>query len=498
MMAAEEIPIYVPIVTFGWVIFIALMGIFGPRIVGVKKITREEWAVAGRSLRAITNFMTASATQRSALTFMGFIGLAYMIGAHFSFTFTTAYMIGCCFFFIMFGTKLWRLGKKHGDFTPTDVISRYLGGGKWFRLFFAAFLVAALIPYIQAQVLGAGWVLESATGGAMPAWAGALFIYLVVLTYVWLGGVRSIAYTDFTNGCLMLFYMLVVPVIVVYFFGGGFVEVFSKALSTRPDLLYIGPKWSPLYAATWGFVYGAGWAFHAHMWIRMLTPKSEFASRAWAATIYTETTIDMTFFYFAALTLAVVAPPVIAGVKPDLVFVTSLKAISPVLWAVCLAAIMAALLSTLDSQVHALGLVIGHDIVEGLRGKMLSEKGFLWTVRLTCLILVGLGYLLALFFPQPLGWLGVYPATIGMILMPVCVYVITGQKWVTKEGVVAGLVAAAAVMVLFSGYPWLNPGGIYYGFWATLVAAFVTWLVSMFTRSRPSPEAVKDMKEAGW
>jgi Na+/proline symporter len=61
-----------------WIIIVIGVGLWAGR---VKKITtREEWSVAGRSFRWITNYFTAHGTQLSALTFFGFPGLLYTVG----------------------------------------------------------------------------------------------------------------------------------------------------------------------------------------------------------------------------------------------------------------------------------------------------------------------------------------------------------------------------------------------------------------------------------
>ena len=485
--------IYV-IVLFVWLVIMFGVGLWAGKVRPIT--TREDWSVAGRTFRWITNYFTAHATQLSALQFMGFPALMYLYGLPLFYAHYTSYMLGTCGFFVLFATKLWRLGKRYGDMTPADALTRYWGGGKWFGYLWGALQFWALIPYIQVQVLGAGLVFDLASGGMIPVWLGALITYAVVTIYVWYGGMRAVAYTDVLQGAMLLFGLWVGSLGIIQVFGGGIPNIISSATAKLPQLMTVsGYKgWDWPYTISWALAFGAGWGMHAHMWIRQLTPRSERDSRIWTGIIFAENFIHAIFLFLAMLAVALVFP----GIKvPDLAFLQTLEKLNPIMYALVLAAVSAAIFSTIDSQVHVLGLIVTHDFIER-SGRQMTDRQFIWANRLTVLIAMAAGYILAMVYPGPLGILGMYPAAIGFMLYPPVLAMLTAQRWVTKEGVVAGLIAGGAAAVLTGPGPYANPLRIHFGVWALVANAVVMSIVSLFTKTRPPEDAVRAVIEAGW
>lgn len=483
------------IILLVWLAVILAVGIGAGKLRPVR--TAEDWSVGGRSFRWITNYFTAHATQLSALTMLGFPGLIYLVGVPVLYAHFIAYMLGTCGFFVLFGTKIWRLGKKHKHITPTDFLTRYYGGGKWFGFFLGAVFFLALIPYIQIQVLGAGFLFEMASGGLIPGWMGALILYGMVVIYTWIGGLRSVAYTDVAQGAVLLFGLWVGTIAIIQVFGGGFINTFSMAIEKVPQLLTVsGYKgWNWPFVLSWALALGVGWAFHAHMWLRMYTARSAKDSRIWTATIFTENMIHGILLTGAMIAVAMAFPGV---ERADLAFMGTVEKLFPTFFfGLFLAAVASAIFSTVDSQVHALGLIVSHDFIER-SGRKLKDREFIWVNRLVVLLVVLAGYILAYTYPEPLGLLSGYPASLGFILLPTVIFAVTAQKWVTKHGVILGLIVGYIVMAITSTGPLKNPYSVYFGLWGVIANTIVLIIVSLLTKTRPSEEAVKEVREAGW
>jgi len=486
------IELYIMIAWLAIMLFVGLWAGAGKRA----PKSKEDWGTAGRSFHWITNYFTAHATQLSALTFMGFPGLLYVFGVPVFYAHYLAYMLGTCGFFVLFGPKMWRLGKKFGHMTPTDFLVQYYGGGKWFGYFLGAIFFLALIPYIQIQVLGTGWVFEQASGGLIPVWLGALIAYAIITIYVWAGGLRAVAYTDIIQGAMLLFGLWTGSIAIIMVFGGGFVNVFTQAATKLPELVAVtGFKgWNWAYTLSWALAVGAGWTFHAHMWLRMYTPRSETHARTWAGVQYAENCLHGIILTGAMLAVAIALP----GLRADMAWLQATQKIFPVwLYGIMLAAVVAAIFSTVDSQVHALGLIVTHDFVERA-GKKLTDQQFIWANRITVVIVVAAGYILAFVYPYPLGILSGYPASLGFILCPTIVFAAAHQRWVTKQGAIIGLIAGYIAMVITSVPPYANLFSIYFGCWGALVNTIVLIIVSLVTKTKPTEEQVKAIREASW
>jgi SSS family solute:Na+ symporter len=477
-----------------WIVIVLGVGLWAGR---VKKITsKEEWSVAGRSFRWITNFFTAHATQLSALTFMGFPGLLYSFGVPVFYAHYIFYALGTCAFFVLFGPKIWRLGKRLGHVTPTDALTFYYGGGRWFAYLIAALLFLALIPYVQLQVAGMGFTFEAATDGLIPAWLGALIFYIVVVIYVWYGGMRAVAYTDVVQGIMLLCGLWFGAISIIAIVGGGVGNIFSRAVEKLPQLMTVsGYKgWNWAYTISWAAALGAGWGMHAHMWLRMYTPKSEKAARMWSSYMFGQNLCNGIVLTLAMLAVALATP----GLKPDMAFLQTIGNIwPPAIYGVMLAAVSAAIFSTIDSQIHAIGLIVTHDFVER-SGKQLTERQFIWLNRIIVVVVTFTGYVLAFTYPTPLGFLGGYAAALGFVMMPPVLAMCTAQKWVTKEGVAAGLIVGYIVLLITGTGPLTNLLNIYCGMWGFIANTVTMIVVSLFTKSKPPKEAIEAIINAGW
>jgi SSS family solute:Na+ symporter len=463
----------------------------------VKKITtREEWSVAGRSFRWITNYFTAHGTQLSALTFFGFPGLLYTVGVPVFYAHYIFYALGTCAFFVLFGPKIWRLGKRLGHVTPTDALTFYYGGGRWFAYLIAALLFLALIPYVQLQVAGMGFTFEAATDGLVPAWLDAFILYLIVVIYVWYGGMRAVAYTDMVQGALLLFGLWFGAISIIAIVGGGVSNIFSQAVEKFPQLMTVSGHrgWDWAYTISWAAALGAGWSMHAHMWMRMYTPQSEKAARLWSSYMFGQNILNGIVLTIAMLAVALATP----NLRPDMAFLQTIGKIWPAaIYGVMLAAVSAAIFSTIDSQIHAIGLIVTHDFIER-GGKQLTERQFIWLNRIIVVVVTFIGYVLAFTYPAPLAFIGGYAAALGFIMMPPVLAMVTAQKWVTKEGVVAGLIVGYIVFLITGTGPLTNPLNIYSGMWGFLANTMVMSVVSLFTKSKPLKEVIEVITNAGW
>jgi Na+/proline symporter len=189
---------------------------------------------------------------------------------------------------------------------------------------------------------------------------------------------------------------------------------------------------------------------------------------------------------------AIFAAALIPGVRPDLAFLTGAMRYSEILGAWLLVGIGAAIVTTVDSQLHSIGLLISHDILE--RGRAyFSDRAFIWINRALLMVVAAIGYILYFIYPYPLGIIAGYAAALGLIMAPPIIAALTAQKWITKEGVVVGLVAALISTIVFSTGPLANLYRIHYAAWAIVIETLVMAIVSIFTKSKPSKEVINEL-----
>ena len=101
------------------------------------------------------------------------------------------------------GTRLWALGKRHGFMTPVQMFRDRWECGHIGTVIFAVQAVL-LVPYIVIAVMGGGTTLRAVSGGLVPYWLGGAIVSLVVMGYVFFGGMRGTAWVNTFQTMLFL------------------------------------------------------------------------------------------------------------------------------------------------------------------------------------------------------------------------------------------------------------------------------------------------------
>ena len=126
-------------------------------------------------------------------------------------------MIPLTLFFI--GTRLWALGKRHGFMTPVQMFRDRWECGHIGTVIFAV-QAALLVPYIIIGVMGGGTALRAITGGLIPYWLGGALVALVVMSYVFFGGMRGTAWVNTFQTVLFLSFGAIALVVIGRGMGG--------------------------------------------------------------------------------------------------------------------------------------------------------------------------------------------------------------------------------------------------------------------------------------
>ena len=105
----------------------------------------------------------------------------------------SALVIPLTLFFV--GTRMWALGKRHGFMTPVQMFRDRWECGHIGTVIFAV-QAALLVPYIIIGVMGGGTALRGISGGVVPYWLGGAIVAVVVMSYVFFGGMRGTAWVN--------------------------------------------------------------------------------------------------------------------------------------------------------------------------------------------------------------------------------------------------------------------------------------------------------------
>ncbi len=336
------------------------------------KKNKVEFFLAGRNLSKLLLFFTMAATNFSAFTIFGFSGAGYRIGYAFYpvMGFGTGFM---ALSFHIIGSKILILSQKNNYITPSDfVYDRYRS--PMLKKLFSLIMVIFTLPYIAIQAIASGKSLNSLMG--IPYLAGVVVITAFIVAYVTLGGLRSIVWTDFMQGAMMIGFTLTAFLIIAQR-SGGFVHIHESLKSSFPSLLSRPGNGSVMGPGIW-FGYMFLWFFADPMFPQLFQRFMAARDEETLKSTIVFYPIITTFLFFLTVSIGVMGRftfPDLLPEQSDTIFPLLLaRYTGPLLSTLLLTGSIAALMSTMDSQLLTLTSIITSDFFTIRKKEILKEK----------------------------------------------------------------------------------------------------------------------------
>lgn len=453
-----------------------------------------EFFLAGRGLSPVLLFFTMAATNFSAFTIFGLSGAGYRMG--YAFFPVMGYATGfMALSFIMIGVKVRRLSTAHGYVTPADFIQhRYQS--RILTVTVSLVLIVFTVPYVAIQTIAGGRLLAQLL--QIPYGAAATALSIFVVLYVGLGGMRSIAWTDLVQGVLMVGTVLLAYVLIVRS-AGGLVAVHEALLQHSPEHLQrpgAGPPGSGGLSPSAWFGYYVLWFFadplFPQLFQRFLAARNEGAINR-TVVLYPLVTTGL---FFLTVSIGVVGRAVLPGLtaaESDSVFtLLLLRTVGPALAAILLTGALAAIMSTMDSQLLTVASMVSRDFP---RPRMLARVRY---ERIVVFVAAAAGLSAALRPPETL--LAFINATTFNGLAVLTVPVLGGLYW--RKGSARGALVSVVLgeaLVLLSFFRVIQPAGIM-PILFIIPAVILTYLaVSVLDRTpQGNPDLVFPISRRAW
>ncbi len=221
------------------IIYIAILILFANRAKTNTKTSRN-YLLGGFNLGAFLGFFTFAATLFSTFTLLGMPDFfrVHGVGAWIFLMFSDAIMV---FGLIWIGYELRKKARSQtwygmAGFLENNFQSRFAG----IVAFLGVFIF--LIPYVAIQIRGVAIFLHASFPEAIPMWVWAVGLVVIMLIYSEVGGLRAIMYSDVLQGILLLVAIWIVGYNCLNHFGG--VEaMFAEVEKVNEALLSVpGPK----------------------------------------------------------------------------------------------------------------------------------------------------------------------------------------------------------------------------------------------------------------
>lgn len=427
----------------------------------------SDYFVASRSIGPFLLLMSVFGTTMTAFALVGSTGKAYDRGVGvYGLMASTSGIVHSLVFFLI-GIPLWAIGKRHGFVTQIQFFrARFASDGLGYLLF--PILVGLVIPYLLIGIIGAGAVVRgvtvgmfpqtfpgevvAATGerafvGAVPPWITGLVICSVVLAYILAGGVRAAALANAVQTMVFMSVGVLTFVLISNRLGG--LEEASRRVARNASDLLTRERIGHLQFLSYAFVPLSVGMF-PHLFQHWLTARS--------AKTFRTTVIAHPVFIMIVWAPCVLIGIWAAGVGIEapggnsnviLARMVGMQLGEPVVVGLLTAGILAAIMSSLDSQFMCLGTMFTHDVVIHAVGEdRFNDRQKVLLGRAFILVVVAITYVLSLFQPPHVFDLAVWCFSGFAALFPL-VFAAVHWRRATRAGAVACVLAAAGSWLVF-------------------------------------------------
>ena len=448
------------IIISGYLMLLLGLGLAASRLF---RGTRKDYLLASHSIGPFLLLMSLFGTTMTAFALVGSSGEAFKvgIGVYGMLASSSGIIHSLCFFLI--GIKLWSLGRRHGYTTQIQFFRDRLESDRIGLLLFPI-LVGLVIPYLLIGVIASGTVIQTmtsgsfpelfptsnpATNGGVPNWLGSLATCLVVLIYVFFGGMRGTAWANaFQTIVFMVLGILAFHVIATQLGGEEtLLENLRKVTSAVPENKVTRLEMSKMRFFTYLLVPLSVGMF-PHLFQHWLTARSAgsfklpvvahpiFIMIVWVPCVL--------IGIWATSSLIPAKPPLPSNPNAILPFLVKTQT-GPLLGGLLAAGILAAIMSSLDSQFLCLGTIFSNDMVTHYYGReKISDRGQILLARIFIVAIVAITYLLSLFPQRGVFNLGVWCFSGFASLFPL-VFAALYWKRLSKAGAYAAILTTIVV-----------------------------------------------------
>ena len=489
------------------IIIYLLLVIFTGIMIGRKtKQSSEGFFLGGRGMGPLVTAMSAEASDMSSYLLMGIPGVAYLTGLADAFWTAIGLGIGTYFNFLLVAKRLRRYSAKIDAITiPGFFSKRYEEKNHGIETVAAIIIIIFFIPYVASGLQAIGKFFTTLFPN-MNYMTGVVIGAVVILSYSTIGGFGSVAVMDLIQSIIMTFALVVVVFFAIGQAGGW--NNLMNYLNSLPGFLPLTEGYNPSTggASTYGFftiistmAWGLGYFGMPHILVRFMSIRDEnelkYSRRIASVWVFISMglAIVIGFAGLAMSNLNII--PKLGGSDSERVIIHIATILSQngvffaIIAGVILAGILAATMSTADSQLLCAASSFSENLMQGTFKKKLSEKQALFAARCTIVVIVILAIFIASNPDSPIGksifqvvafaWAG-----FGACFGPAMLLSLFDKK-MNSQGIIAGMIAGALMIFIWKFC--VRPLG---GGWDLyeLLPAFLVNLIIAIIVSKVTPE----------
>jgi sodium/proline symporter len=484
------------IVLIIYLLFMLSVGAFFYR----RNKSQSEYFLGGRNLNVWVTSMSAQASDMSGWLLMGLPGTAFLLtknsGMVEAFWTALGLAVGTYLNWLLLAKRLRRYSEHANNSItiPTYLENRFKDKTHLIRMISAVFIILFFLIYTASQ-FSAGAKLFNAVFG-LDYTVALLIGAVVIVSYTFLGGFLAVCWTDLIQGFLMFFALIFLPLIAIATMGGVKAPFdLAASLAGLPEGFGL-TEWTGIGSmgaigiisiAAWGL----GYFGQPHILVRFMGIRhsKDIKPARRIAMVWVVITLGAAVLLGVigkAYMSAIVTPEALSSMDGERIFIYMIQNLLTGPWLAILAgllltAILAAIMSTADSQLLVTSSAVSEDICKNIFKSKLSDRQLVWISRITVLAVAVIALLIAwnpnssVFDLVAYAWAG-FGAAFGPAIL-LSLY----WKRMNWQGTLAGIISGGITVLL-----WRNVIKPYFNLYELLPAFIVSVIfivvVSLLTR----------------
>lgn len=466
----------------------------------------DDFYLGGRKLGPIVTAMSAEASDMSSWLLMGLPGVAYLSGVASAAWTAIGLAVGTYINWLLVAKRIRKYSQAYEAFTLPDFFSKRFGNSKGITMIAALIIIIFFIPYTASGFAACGKLFSSLFD--VNYLTAMIVSAAIIVGYCALGGFLAASTTDLIQSIVMTIALFVVVIFGVNVAGGldavldnakqlpGYLDLFQ---TYSPETGSSGPYGALTIFST--LAWGLGYFGMPHILLRFMAIKDENKLKLSRRVASIWVVISLTVAVFIGIVgysmSKAGALATLNGSASETVIVkiahllSTYGPLAAIIAGVILAGILAATMSTADSQLLASASGVSQNLMKECFGIKISEKASVLTARITVIIISVIAVIIAsdsnssVFNIVSFAWAG-FGATFGPVVL-----VSLFWRRANKYGVIAGMVSGG-VMIFVWKYGIAKLGGvfaIYELLPAFIIAVIMIVVVSLLTKA-PSREVL--------
>ncbi len=458
-----------------------------------------DYFLGGRQLNVWVASLSAQASDMSGWLLTGLPGLAYlsMAGAKEAIWTAIGLAIGTWLNWMFVAKRLRSYTEISGNSLtlPDYLENRFKDKTRILRLATGCAIVVFFLIYTSSMFVAGAKLFATIFG--IQYQLALIIASVIIISYTFLGGFMAVCITDLLQGILMFFAIILVPVLAAMY-SGGF-EAVATQINPNTFKIFDGADGSiTTLVIMSSLVWGLGYFGQPHILARFMAIRKP-------RDVGPATCIAMVWVVISLAGAVMVgimgqiylAQPLGTG-QHETVFMAMVNSMfSPILAGVLLSAILAAIMSTADSQLLVTSSVIASDFYTNIIKKNASDKEVLMVSRVSVLGVSIIAVAMAMdpnssiFSIVSYAWAG-----LGASFGPAIVLSLYWNR-MTQKGAISGVLCGALGTILFK-FLKDNVGGIFsvYELLPAFVLAVVVIIVVSLMDKKPSDEILEEFERA--